>query len=349
MILSKSGFVFALLVCVVMLFSCSSKKKKPAVSFYYWRIEFSLKENEKATLKENQVSAIYLRCFDIVFDEKLKRAVPHAIVRFRDADLIVQIVPVIFIKNQVFLELDSNSIDTLAEHTFSLLEQINQSQHISAKELQIDCDWTQKSSNNYFHFLRLLKQKLGAKSNSFAAAKLSATIRLHQIKYAGLQGIPPVDKGVLMFYNMGKINGSPVNSVYDRKLSQSYLSALNKYPLPLDFALPVFAWGIHLRKGQVIELLNKMDSRDFADKNDFVSSTKHRFAVKQSVFKNGFYFKEGDEIKVEEIESQDFESMADDLTEHYKRPVERLIFYDLDSINISRYEKNIFKKVTADF
>lgn len=349
MIFSKSGFVFALLASLVVLFSCSSKKTKPAVSFYYWRTEFSLKANEKAALTENGVSAIYLRCFDIVYDEKLKRAVPQAIVRFRDTALIAQIVPVVFIKNQVFLELDSNGIDTLAEYTFSLLEQINQSQRISAKELQIDCDWTRKSSDNYFHFLRLLKQKLRTKSRLFPAAKLSATIRLHQIKYAGLQGVPPVDKGVLMFYNMGKINGSPVNSVYDRKISQSYLSALNKYPLPLDFALPVFAWGIHLRKGQVIELLNKMDSRDFANKNEFEASGKNRFVVKKSGFKNGFYFKAGDEIKAEEIKAQDFESMADDLTEHCKRPVERLIFYDLDSINISRYEKDIFKKVAADF
>lgn len=279
----------------------------------------------------------------------MKRPVPQAIVRFRDAERIAQIVPVVFIKNKIFLELDSNRIDTLAEHTFSLLEQINQSQHISAKVLQIDCDWTQKSSENYFHFLRLLRQKLGAKSRSFPAAKLSATIRLHQIKYAGLQGVPPVDKGVLMFYNMGKINGSQVNSVYDRKISQSYLSALNKYPLPLDFALPVFAWGIHLRKGQVIELLNKMDSRDFANRNEFEASGKSRFIAKQSLFKNGFYFKAGDEIKVEQIDAQDFESMAEDLTEHYDRPVERIIFYDLDSINISRYEKDIFKKVAADF
>lgn len=349
MIFSKSCFVFALFTCLIVFFSCSSKKTKPAISFYYWRTELSLKENEKETFKDNEVSAIYLRCFDIVFDEKLRKAIPQAIVRFRDTDLVAQIVPVVFIKNRIFLELDSNGIDTLAENTFSLLEQIFHSQHISSDELQIDCDWTQKSSENYFHFLRLLKQKLGAKSRSFAAAKLSATIRLHQIKYAGLQGIPPVDKGVLMFYNMGKINGSPVNSVYDRKLSQSYLSALNKYPLPLDFALPVFAWGIHLRKGQVIELLNKMDSRDFANKNEFEASGRNRFVVKQSVFKNGFYFKAGDEIKVEEIEAQDFESMADDLTEHYNRPVERIIFYDLDSINISRYEKDIFKKVAADF
>ncbi|MFA6149996.1 MAG: hypothetical protein WC716_01665 [Chitinophagaceae bacterium] len=349
MIFRKSGFVFALLASLVVLFSCSSKKTKPAVSFYYWRTELSLKKNEKAALKENQVSAIYLRCFDIVYDEKLKRAVPHAILRFRDTELVAQIVPVVFIKNQVFLELDSNGIDTLAEHTFLLLEQINQSQSISAKELQIDCDWTQKTSENYFHFLRLLKQKLGAKPRSFPAAKLSATIRLHQIKYAGLQGVPPVDKGVLMFYNMGKINGSPVSSVYDRNLSRSYLAALNKYPLPLDFALPVFAWGIHLRRGQVIELLNKMDSRDFANKNEFEANGKSRFIAKQSVFKNGFYFKAGDEIKVEEIEAQDFESMAEDLTEHYKRPIEQLIFYDLDSINISRYEKDIFKKVATDF
>jgi hypothetical protein len=49
--------------------------------------------------------------------------------------------------------------------------------------------------DNYLKFIAVFK-KLSKK-------KLSATIRLHQVKYFKKTKIPNVDSGVLMYYNMG--------------------------------------------------------------------------------------------------------------------------------------------------
>jgi len=54
--------------------------------------------------------------------------------------------------------------------------------------------------------------------------------------------VPPVDKGLLMFYNMGKISPdlNARNSIYNRADAEAYLESLPNYRLSLDVALPVF-------------------------------------------------------------------------------------------------------------
>ncbi len=87
------------------------------------------------------------------------------------------------------------------------INQINKSVSIKCRALQIDCDWTTKTAPKYFYFLQQIREKLDAHEDggTFASlAMLSATIRLHQVKYPEKSGMPPVDKGVLMFYNMGE-------------------------------------------------------------------------------------------------------------------------------------------------
>ena len=77
---------------------------------------------------------------------------------------------------------------------------------------------------------------------------LSATIRLHQVKYYKQAGIPPVDRGMLMFYNMGKLNAlTAENSIYNSNDAAGYIETVDDYPLKLDLALPAFSWAVHFR------------------------------------------------------------------------------------------------------
>ena len=98
------------------------------------------------------------------------------------------------------------------------------------KEIQIDCDWTDSTRNRFFRFTRTLG-KLAHAEHSL----ISATIRLHQIKYFERTGIPPVDRGVLMFYNMGKLAAaSERSSIFNTEDAEKYTSRLSQYPLPMD-------------------------------------------------------------------------------------------------------------------
>lgn len=343
----------ALLILVTLIISsCGGEKLKPFVSFYYWKSNYQLDSTERNVLKENNVQQLYVRYFDIVYDETLKVAIPAAPVRLTKTDIVNPIVPVVFIRNKVFEQLDSIAIYKLADKTVTMLNQINKSVGIKCRALQIDCDWTSSTAPKYFYFLKQIREKLDAHEDggTFASlAMLSATIRLHQIKYPEKAGIPPVDKGVLMFYNMGEISTSELNSIYDQKTSQKYLSSLSAYTLRLDIALPIFAWGIHIREGRIVELLNKMDSRDFQNKEEFVQLSANRFKTASAFFKKGFYFQAGDEVKVEEVDEITFKPMIADLKRSYPNQFQQVIFYDLDSLNISRYAKDFFQKTVAAF
>ncbi|MBF4517322.1 hypothetical protein IRZ71_13235 [Flavobacterium sp. ANB] len=327
------AFVFLLLV------SCS-KTKEPIISFYYWKTIFKLSPAEKEVLKDNNVTKLYIRYFDIGLHPKAQEPIPVSPIHFQENMNGFEIVPVIFIKNKVMLQ-NNLDIDDLAQKTIFLVEEINTKNKIVSTEIQIDCDWTLASKGNYLKFIERFK-KLSHK-------KLSATIRLHQVKYFKKTKIPNVDSGVLMYYNMGSIAPDSLNSIYSQKIAHNYLESLKKYPLHLDFALPIYSWGVHIRNKKVIGLRSKLNVNELKIDKNFERISPVFFKARQSNYKNGVFYEENDLLKIEAISSEDLNEMAEDLDENLAQKPNEIIFYDLDEFNIKNYEKNIFKQVVSYF
>ena len=323
---------------MVLLIFSYTYREKPAVAFYYWKTVLKLSKLEKETLAENSVKKIYLRYFDIDLDSKNK-PFPVSPIRFETNASAFSIVPVIYIKNKVMLnkELD---VRFLAEKTFDFIQQINTTNQIQVQEIQIDCDWTLSSRDQYLKFIESFK-KISGKT-------LSATIRLHQIKYYKKTKIPNVDKGVLMYYNMGNIAADSLNSIYDRNIASKYLESLKNYPLDLDVALPIYSWAVHIREGRVIGLRNKIAVSSFQKDSNFIYENNY-LKVKQANYKTGTFYKVGDILKIESISKNDLLEMSDDLEQNLKQTPKEIIFYDLDELNIKNYEKNIFQNISSRF
>jgi hypothetical protein len=322
-----------------LLFSCS-KNEKPVICFYYWKTILKFSKMEKEVLSENKVQKIYVRYFDIGLHPETKNPIPVSPIRFDENLNQYAVVPVVFIQNKVMLQ-PNLDVNDLAEKTFDFIEQINQKNKISCDEIQIDCDWSLDSKDNYLKFVEVFK-KLSKK-------KLSATIRLHQVKYFKKTKIPNVDSGVLMYYNMGSIAPDSLNSIYDQKAASKYLKSLKKYPLHLDLALPIYSWGVHIRNNKVIGLRSKMNIKDLLQDSNFEKISPIFFRVKQSNYKNGIFYEEKDLLKIEEISTKDLKEMADDLDENLPQKPKEIIFYDLDEFNLNNYEKNIFEQVISEF
>jgi len=320
--------------------SCRSDPS-PGVSFYYWKTRFELNQYENEVLAGNKVQSLYIRYFDVDIDPGTEAARPVSIITFISPVNQKAIIPVVYIKNRVFEKADSNTCYALGKNILQLVAEINRKNKITVSEVQFDCDWTDRTRNAFFLFLSNYKRLSGH--------KLSATIRLHQVKYSQRTGIPPVDQGVLMFYNMGAISASDVNSIYEEKNALKYVSSLKRYPLQLDIALPIFSWGIGIRNGKVQYLLNKMYTKDFEKDSNFVLAGANRFRAKHSFFRGGYYIRENDEIKIENIGAKDLIGMTNMLNKNTSRPVKKTIFYDLDSSNIINYESNIFQTVSQRF
>lgn len=320
-------------------FSCQ-QQEKPVISFYYWKTVFRLSPKEKKCLTENQVKRIYIRYFDIDLNPKNQKPYPRSPIRFEGSANNFEIIPVVYIKNKVMLNTKLNVLD-LAEKTNSFIDQINSKNNIHIQEIQIDCDWTLASKNTYLHFIEAFKK--------VSKKKISATIRLHQIKYFNKTKIPKVDRGVLMYYNMGTIAPDSLNSIYDRNIAKRYLSSLKNYPLPINIALPIYSWGIHIRYGKIIGLRNKINVNSLKRSSSFVLTKNNSFICKSTVFKDGVFYKENDQVKLETISQNDLLEMANDLEENTTQNPKEIIFYDLDEFNIENYEKDIFKKVIDCF
>ncbi|MEO9004411.1 MAG: hypothetical protein ABI288_06725 [Ginsengibacter sp.] len=331
-----SKFYFAALFSSVLIL-CSCHKKPKSISFYYWKTSFHLTPAEINAIRDNKVTTLYIRYFDIDMTAGDVQPKPVAPINFHTTQLVFDVTPVVFIKNRVFEKLDSADILGLCENVFKLVTAIDQSIHKRPDEVQFDCDWTVSTKEKYFLFLRRYK----AISNQI----LSTTIRLHQIKYPKITGIPPVDSGVLMYYNMGAIGTGESSSIYEKSIANQYNSFIKKYPLQLKVALPIFAWGQLISEGRVVKLLNGMSYRSFAKDTNFILVYKNRFKVKYSHFHGGYYFKQNDEVKIEQVPEEDLMEMVDQLNRESSGNINQLIFYDLDESNLTLYDENIFKKM----
>ena len=325
-----------LLFLWVLLFVACHKQPAPAtLSVYYWKTRFSLSAPQQQFLSEYDVQKLYIRYCDIILSRG--EAVPDAPIELDTTALKgKEVIPVIYLKNEVFLS-DKVAVALLAEKLSGYIEQINRTYNLTVKQVQLDCDWSLTSRERYFDFIKYFKAQ--------TPYQLSATIRLHQVKYHDRTGIPPVDYGVLMYYNMGKITATGANSIYDRATAQKYLPALRSYPLPLKVALPIFSWGVHSIAGEVTDLVGGFT---FAEANTLSQLSRMGnsdcYLVTEPIAYKGQRWQKGDVIKVEEISQTDLLTMKSDLTKYLKSAPEEIILYDLNT-NIDTYEKNFFKKL----
>lgn len=326
--------LFLVLLTMVFATSCDDSPK-PAISFYYWRTTFNLSDAESKSLKDNNVNRLYLRFFDLDTADGIG-VVPRAPILF-DQTPKTNVVPVIFIKNQVFQSRRDNS--DLARKTVELIATIEKSAGLKTDEIQLDCDWTPSTREAYFKFIASVK--------SISGKKISATIRLHQIKYPEKTGVPNADRGVLMYYNMSKIEAGERNSIYDQKTAKRYLASAEKYPLKLDVALPIYGWGIHLRDGRPIGLKRKDDLVGLEHNRSFRQSS-NQLEVLENHYFHGTFYKKGDLLKMESVSEKQLKEIADDLSNAGLKPSE-IIFYDLDEFNLNRYEKDIFSETAGRF
>lgn len=305
------------------------------ISFYHWSHEFEMDSIETSVLQhiENVSSKkLYVKCFDLVNKNgKIERLSSLQWKQRPPAGL--KFVPVVYIENEVF----QMKHDSLAENMKSAIELVMGSQFYDA--LQFDCDWTEQTAKAYFSFLLEMKK--------IFKGKISVTIRLHQIKFPERTGVPPVESGVLMYYNMGKIAADNSNSILDNSIGELYLDKLNEYPLPLDIALPSYSWLVHSRDNLPVALITKWERDPRKEKRYFDEVSKGHFVSLKSGFLSGRYFKKGDKLKLEKCSEEALADAAGILQKRFKKCFNEVIFFELDSRHISSYDSAFLKSFAS--
>jgi hypothetical protein len=286
-------------------------------AFYYWRTTLQISPRERQALAALDVGRLYLRLFDVDRDEGdpaprpvaplvVARAAAGAGGGGADAGLPalprgLEVVPVVFVRERVLRGLDAAAVRQLADVLWRGVERAMAGLSDgggggATRELQIDCDWTESTRATYFALLERLADRARA-----GGALLAATIRLHQIKYRERTGVPPVARGMLMFYNMGRIEADPdASAIFDPERASAYLARLGDYPLPLDVALPIWSWVRHVRGDRVVGLMQDTGVADLADKTWLRRAGPRRFEVTDTAFLDGVLLRRGDLLEPEE-------------------------------------------------
>lgn len=342
-------------VCSALLSCNSEAQPEPAPpSFYHWKTHFQITPYEHRYLDSLGVEKIFAKFFDVDWDATASVPVPLAMVEMDTTSLVgLEIVPTIFITNRTLINLPMQEVDSLARR---ILQKISQLATEQPKEIQFDCDWTSQTRDKYFALLDAARRSASASftfSNHHPPLKISATIRLHQLKYPNETGVPPVDRGMLMCYNMGDLEEwATENSILDSKVAASYLpeaSTVN-YPLPLDVALPIFRWGVLFRDGEMIKLFNNLSASDLQDSARFLKTAANRYEVVRNTYLYAHYLYAGDQIRLEAADPASVSRMARLLNNKVSVPHKFTIaFYHLDSTDLRFFPKETIMTILDEF
>jgi len=309
-------------VILTFLVGCNTDAKKSTIDFYYWRSNYSINQAEKKVVDSLKSKNVYVRFFDV--DKKGGKISPVGVIQNFDAEkLNVRYIPTVFITNRTFINTTPDQVKILAKDVYNFLSETAERGKLeSFDEIQIDCDWTKSTRENYFSFLSELKY--------ISRKKLSATLRLHQVKFKDREGVPPLDKMVLMCYaTENPTDQSEKNSILDLDIAKDYLENLNNYPIKLDLALPIYSWAILTNHLGDIKLINSFSEKDLQGKP--VKKIKDGlYEVQDDFFVENFYVSKGFKIKIENISSE--------LLMNTKRFIDQklpynyhVIYYHLDS------------------
>ncbi|MDX4034998.1 hypothetical protein [Aliarcobacter skirrowii] len=290
-------FILLAFILIFSIFIFSKNSEKFEISYYVWENSY---KNEILNEK------LYIKVLDIDYSSKLE-IIKTNFIETPPKNFI----PTIYITNKTmqnvnFKELSNSIIKVLKSFKFSF------------DELQIDCDWSDSSKTNFFLFLEELKKELDI--------TLSATLRLHQIKYFYRTGVPPVDYGILMYYNMSNLSDfNTKNYILDNNIAKKYLYNFDVYPLKLKLALPLYSQAIQFRNKRAINLFEGIKKEDFNE--NFEDLGDNRFQVLKSHYFKGQYIYKNDILRFDYVTYKDLEIALNDFLKYSKNYFNEIIFY----------------------
>jgi len=330
-----------ILFFIILLTACQENRQVD-ISFYYWKTVYKANKQETSYLNSFKSKKLYVRIMDV--DNQNQNPVPIAPISFVDQiPKPFEIVPVVFIVNNVLKGKSQAQLKRLAQNISGFVkDRVGQSGKGTFKELQIDCDWTETTKENYFYFLgeivALEKGRL-----------ISVTLRLHQLKNQVKSGIPPVDKVLLMCYNMGNLREyGNQNSILDVAELKKYAGQnLNDYPMDIDVGLPLFSWSVVFDNRAYAGISKRVKVADL--KNPLLFDALNNGLYRAKTELPAFGIRRNWEVRFEESRIESLKEIAAYLSSHLSKKPINLVYYHLDEELLKNYPIHELEKVNHIF
>ncbi len=332
------------LITALLFSSCSGEKPKHVErAFYYWKSnDWSLNSTEDSIIDKCKIRKLYIKFFEVEKNSVMGLVpVSKTELHLYNKDSLV-IVPTVYLRNDVFKGADHATLDKLADNVNFLINKYKEDkfQQLKADEYQMDCDWTISTKDNYFYFLKKIKQLSGK--------TISCTLRLYPYKYPDKMGVPPVDKAMLMCYNLiNPIENEGKNSILDIKELKSYFDTDKKYPLKLDIALPLYSWVMVYQNNHFNEVM-------YTDTKNLKKILRQQkpmwYEVTKDTLIDGFYLRAGDKVKVEETTPEQMpEAIAAIKDKIHLADTVTVSLFHLDEQQLSRFSNEELSGFYTDF
>lgn len=274
---AKKRMVIAILGVISMMHvGCTQPIELPEENaVYYWRTDLRLDSTERTFLATYNIKKVYCRYFDVVINDTATGPMPNATIHFNDTlPDGIELIPTVYITENCMHQPHKG----LAQKLVQRIKQMNETNDIkNVHEIQIDCDYTERSRQTYYEFLKEVRAAWLEQNNpdNTSTHILSTTIRLHQLAMEA----PPADYGVLMLYNTGDPRKwTERNPILDIRDVSPYLKRLDDYPLPLAAAYPVYSW---LRVIQGVNVVHTVEAAEILQVKEAVE--KKRQGLKRSI------------------------------------------------------------------
>jgi len=353
-LLMKKILLVLSFICIVIigffLDPLQHQNQAPIRAFYYWKNydDFWFESDILDTL---QIRKLYVKYFEVDYDPDLgpipKAKTDLSMSRTEwdyekdqytpSKEAKISVIPTVFILNSVFKEPELNTKELAKNILFLVLKKYDENMKgfTCPKEIQIDCDWTESTKKVYMRFLRELKQEM-LKNASLENTQLSATLRLYAYKFPNRMGVLPVDRAMLMCYNLltPRESGNR-NSILDIQELKKYLEGADDYPVALDLALPTYSNVQVFQNKQFKSLFYEEDSIFLS----YLKPLKPPFyLIRKDTLVDEVYLRKGDHLKVERVSAKQIREAIDVINrEVYFKDRPTLALFHLDSEELRKY------------
>jgi hypothetical protein len=295
--MTKITSYLKLSLCFLIILICSCKSKlKTDNAIYYCMDHLTLDNTQMKLIQETGTKKLYAKFFDVFWNSvaKAPNAGAKMLIDKKTKEWLdstgVEVIPVVFITNECLEKIYEGKYNALAERIYGLLngQLTNYMMLPRIHEIQFNCDWTDSTRETYFsliNYMKMLPMILDRKIS------VSAAIYYDQCKDPKKFGVPPVDKVMLMCFSSPKqdISRNTVRTFKDD------LADLNKYPLPMDIALPLPSERLVYRKNTFTGIIQNMENVNEQDSIITKISLDH-YKINTDTVLNGTTVLQGDEI-----------------------------------------------------
>jgi hypothetical protein len=307
-------------------------------------------ENENQQLFQTlKGERLYLKMFEVTYSDQ-EGAIPIGKTRiklFNEFMSDAELVPCVFIENDVLKKLSNSKLDELADNIVFLVNKYiaedlfaPEAKNNSYQELQIDCDWSQSTKDSYFELLKRIKEK--------SKKTVSCTMRLYPYKYRDKMGTPPVDRIMLLCYNLlNPTKNTDKNTILEIEELKKYIDFNAVYPIPVDVALPVYSTGYRFDHQQFGGAFHAVPEGFEAMAKP--TETNLHYIVPRDTSLDHIYFHKGEKVKIERVSESDLLKASELLSDHIDQETMNVALYHLNHEELNQYDHEILDSVFTVF